>query len=192
METTRKAKIAMLAASSLVAAAAALGPVQASDFDAAAYPAVVEAPMAAPDIAHAADHADRTAMTPAKRWTLIAIAAGALAGIVRLVGAKKLLRAAGKGAAATARVSAKAASAAVKVVGRAAASPLRFAALMTGLALFALTGVGLYDIEWIGGLIAGAAMTGLAAYGFMKMRKALAPTPVKARDRVLRQTEINQ
>lgn len=167
----RKSKIALMAASSLLAASAALAPAGAADFDAAAYPATVEAP----SVAHAADHADQQSKAP--RWALIAIAAGALAGLVKLIGARRLLRAAGKGAA----VTAKAAGKAVRAAARPFASPLRFAALMAGLSLFALTGVGLYDVEWVGGLIAGAALTGFSAFGAWKVRKALAPAPVRVK-----------
>lgn len=191
METTRKTKIALLAATSLAAATAAFGPVQAGDFDPAAYPAVIEAPVA-PDIAHAADHADQNRQTPARRWALMAVAAGALAGLVKLIGAKKIARAVSNGAAATARVGVKAAAVTVKIAGRAFASPLRFAALMAGLALFTLTGAGLYDIEWVGGLLAGSAITGLAAYGIMKARHILRPRPVKAQRGGIRKKEINQ
>ncbi len=171
MENTRNVKAAMLAAGSLLAAAAAFAPAHAADFDQAAYPAVIEAPMAAAAI----DHGDQKAQMPAKRIALLAVAAGALAGLIRLIGAKKIVRAAKETAVAAVKVSGKA----VKAVSRAVASPLRFALLMAGLALFALTGVGLYDIEWIGGLVAGAAMAGLAAYGAMKARMSLKPRPIR-------------
>lgn len=180
MDSSRKVKAAMLAASSLLAAAAALAPAHAASFDAAAHPAVVETPMVTID----ADHGDQKAQMPAKRAALLALAAGALAGLIRLIGAKKIIRAAKETAVAAAEVT----GSAVKAVSRAVASPLRFALLMAGLALFALTGVGLYDIEWIGGLVVGAAMAGVAAYGLMKTRMSLKRrlVPVRVKDRVNR------
>lgn len=172
MSNARKSRIALMAAGSLIAASAAVAPAGAADFDMAAHPATIEAPLV-----HAADHADREAGPAVPRWALLAAAAGALAGLVKLIGARKIVRAAGKGAAITVEAAGKAA----RAVGRSFASPLRFAALMAGLSLFALTGVGLYDVEWIGGLVAGAALTGMAAYGAMKTRKALSLKPVRVK-----------
>ncbi len=173
METTRKAKAAMLAAGSLLASVAALAPAHAGDFDAAAYPAVVEASITAA----AVDHGDSQAMSPARRIAWIAAAAAVLAGLIKLIGAKKIVRAARQ----TATKAAEVTSGAVKAAARAVASPLRFGALIAGLALFALTGVGLYDIEWIGGLIAGAAIAGVSAYGLMKARMSLKKKPARVR-----------
>ena len=191
MEHSRKTKVAMMAATSLLAAAAAMGPALAGDFDQAAYPVVVEAPLT-PDIAHAAEHADQNSQPAAKRWALMVIAAGALAGLVRLIGVKKLFRAVSTGAAVAAKATAKAGANAVRAVGRVAGSPLRFAVLMVGLALFALTGVSLLDIEWVGGLITGGVMAAIAAYGVMKTRHALRLRPVKASAQRSDVTEINQ
>lgn len=178
MTFARKAKIAMLAATALASAAAALAPAEAGDYDAAAYPAVVEAPV----VAHAADHADQQKQTPAtaKRIALLAVAAGALAGLVRILGVKRVLRAAGETAGATVRVAGRAASAAGRAVFRAARSPLRFLAWMTGLMLFALTGVGLYDVEWLGGMAAGAALTGLGAWVVLSLRAGFMRRPAPA------------
>ncbi len=179
METTHKAKTAMLAAGSLLASAAAMAPAHAADFDAAAYPAMVEASVTA-----TGDQDDSQAMSPARRIAWIVAAAGVLAGLIKLIGAKKIVRAARQTATKAAEVTGDVVKAAVRVV----ASPLRFGALIAGLALFALTGVGLYDIEWIGGLIAGAAIAGVSAYGLMKARMSLKRKPVKVRttDRVNR------
>lgn len=172
MHIARRAKIAILAATALTSAAAALAPAQASDYDAAAYPATIEAP-----VAYAADHADQQNQAPAKRFALIAVAAGALAGLIKLLGVKKVARAAGETAAATVRVAGRAAASAGGAVMRAARSPLRFMAWMTVLALFALTGVALYGVEWVGGLVAGAAIAGLGVYAIAKIRAGLAPKP---------------
>ncbi len=176
MDTARKTKIAMLAATSLMTAAAALAPAKASDLDPAAFPATVEAPV----VAHAADsvvQADHDGSKPAQRAALIAVALGALGWLVKLLGPKKVLRAVEK----TAEATVKASAAAAKTAARAVRSPLRFLAWTAGLILFALTGVGLYDIEWIGGLIAGAGLAGLAAFGSLRLRSMLSWRPARAR-----------
>ncbi len=167
MDTARKTKIAMLAATSLMTAAAALAPATAGDLDPAAFPTTVEAPAItrAADVVAQTDHGTK----PAQRAALIAVALGALGWLVKLLGPKKVLRAVEKTAEATVKVSA----AAAKTAARAVRSPLRFLAWTAGLILFALTGVGLYDIEWIGGLIAGAALAGMAAFGSMRLRSVL-------------------
>ncbi len=179
METTRNVKMAMMAASALIAAAAAMTPAHASDFDAAAYPPVVEATV----VAHAADQADQKSQNKTEKIALFAIGAGVVAALIRIIGAKKILRAAKETTVQAARVSGKVAGQAAKAVSRAIASPMRFALLISGLALFALTGVGLYDIEWIGGLVAGAAMTGVGAYGVIKTRMALKLQPIRVRSK---------
>ncbi len=171
MITVRKTKIAILAATALTGAAATLTPAQAGDVDQAAYPAAIEAPA----VAHAADPVDQQNQTPAKRFFLIALGAGALAGLIKLLGPSKILRAAGEGAAAAARVSGRAAASAGKAVFSVARKPLRFLGLSAGLGLFALTGVWIYDIEWLGGMIAGGALAGLSVYAALTLRAALRP-----------------
>jgi len=178
METSRKTKLAMLAATSLIAASGALAPVHAGEFDPAAFPQTVEAPVIL-DVAHAADHADQKASPLAKRLGLIAVAGAALAGLFRVLGAKRVMRAVKSSANTAAKAAASAATATASAAGRAFRSPLRYIAWVAGLALFALTGVGLYDIEWIGGLIAGAALAGLTAMGMWKTRMALRPVRAK-------------
>lgn len=180
METSRKTKLAMLAATALIAASGALAPVQAGQFDPAAFPQTVEAPVI-PDVAHAADHADQKTSPLAKRLGVIAVAGAALAGLIRILGAKRVMRVVKTSANTAAKAAASAATATASVAGRALRSPLRYIAWVAGLTLFALTGVGLYDIEWIGGLIAGAALAGLTAMGMWKTRMALRPVRVKAR-----------
>ncbi|WP_300577904.1 hypothetical protein [Phenylobacterium sp.] len=169
-----RTKNALLAALSMSAATAALAPASASDFDAAAHPQIVavEAPaVLTPDAAQA----DENKPVNARKWALIAIAAGALAGLVRLVGPRKLAKAVADTTVEGARITAKAASSAVRATGRALSSPLRFLALVFGLGLFALTGAGLYDVEWILGLLSGAALAGAAFYGALKTRRVLSP-----------------
>jgi len=193
MDKARKVKMAMMAAGSILAAAAAMGPALASDFardyGGAAYPAMVG--VQTPQIVHAADHADQNSQPAAKRWALIAVAAGALAGLVKLIGAGRVLRAVGKTANRVAKTSIAAAAGTARAVGRAVASPLRTLGLFIGLALFALTGVGFYDIEWVGGLAAGLALAGMAAFGWSKIR-AMQVKPVLVRaNREQGKREIN-
>lgn len=177
-----KGKAALMAAASLLAASAALAPASAGAMDPAAHPAIVSVEAPAP-VAHAGDQAVEGQPIGAKKWALLAVAAGALAGLIKLIGARRVAEAVAEGAMKTARVAASAASGAVKVVGRTFASPLRYLAVLFGLALFALTGIGLFDIEWIGGLLSGAALMGAGLYGVLKTRKALIPVRAKARAR---------
>ncbi|MEZ5892892.1 MAG: hypothetical protein R3C58_07080 [Parvularculaceae bacterium] len=168
-------KAALLAAVSALAASAALAPAHAA-VDPAGYPAIVE--VAAP-VHHAADQADHdNAMSP-KKWALLAIAAGALAGIVRLVGARRVVEVVAAGAAKTAEVAVAATAATVKAVGGAAASPLRYLSLALGFALFVLTGADFTHLDWLGGVLSGAALTAYGLYGMWKTRRALKPIVVK-------------
>jgi len=169
-----KTRAALLAAASVLAASAALTPASASVFDPVAYPATVE--IAAPvHTSHAAVDAGENAHNSARKWALVAAAAGALAGLVKLIGARRVAEIVTDGAVRTARAAATGVAVAARAVGRAAASPLRVLALFFGLSLFALTGVGLYDIEWIGGLVSGAALMALVAWSMWKTRMALRP-----------------
>jgi len=179
MVQTRKVKIAMLAATSLFSAAAALVPAHAGELDPAAFPAIVEAPV----VSHAADQlvqADHD-NKPAQRAALIAVALGALGWLVKLLGPKKVLRAVEKTAEATVKATAAASGAAAKTVGRALRSPLRALAWIAGVVLFALTGVGLYDVEWIGGMIAGAALAGAAAWSVARARGLMQLRPIRVK-----------
>jgi hypothetical protein len=174
MKDARKARIAMLAGASLLAAAGALAPAHASDVDPAAYPAVITAPV---DIPHAADH--EPSQQAAKRWTLLAIAAGALAGLIRLIGPRKIAAVATK----TAVVATKAAAVTVRTVGKAAgkafAAPLRFLMLFASLVTVAFLGVGVFDAEWTAGLVVGAIITATAYFMAFRLRRALVPALVK-------------
>jgi hypothetical protein len=191
MGTSRKLKPAMMAATALLAASAALAPAHAWALDAAAFPATVEAPIT-PDIVHAADQTDQKASPLTKRLGLIAVAGGVLAVLIKLIGPRKVMRAVKKSAGQAAKVATAAAAGTAKAAGRVFRSPLRFLALTAGLVLFALTGIGLYDVEWIGGLIVGAALAGVAAYGMWKTRMALRPIRIKSSVPQTRKTEINQ
>jgi hypothetical protein len=177
MTTSLRLKTALLAAASLTAATAAT-----------AY-AADRAPMEPVAIEHAiaaVDHGEADKAAPAsavKGWTLAAGAAAALAAIARLVGFRRIAaaaKAAGPAARRAASAAVTASGEAVKAVGRAVASPVRFILLMAGLGVFALTGLGLYDIEWAGGLIAGVVIAATFFLGARKLRKTLVPSRIRA------------
>jgi len=181
MDNARKIKLAMMTATSLLAASAALAPAHAGAIDPAAFPTTIEAPVV-PNVAHAAaDHGDHKASPLSKRLGLIGLAGGILAVLIKLVGAKKVMRAVKASAGQAARVATTAAVATASAAGRVLRSPLRYMAWTAGLILFALTGVSLFDIEWIGGLVVGAGLAGIAAYSLMKTRSVLRPVRVKSR-----------
>lgn len=185
MKSSFPKKAAFLAASSFLVLGAANAHATALEADLAGYPTIVE--MTTPV---AVDHHDEQTALGAKKAGLWAAAIASLAGIAGLLGPRKLFSAVSKGAGRAASVAVKAGAGAAKAVGRAAASPLRFAALIAGLSLFAMTGVGLYDIEWIGGMIIGASLMGVGAFGVMKTRKALSPVRVKSNPaRPIQQTQ---
>ncbi|MFN3959390.1 MAG: hypothetical protein ACK4NP_05705 [Parvularculaceae bacterium] len=148
-------KSILLAAASLVAVNASAAP--------------PTAPVAIAPIEHAADfdQAQPEARAPViavKHWLAGGAIAAALAGLIRLFGWSRMgaaLAAAGKTAAAAPVV-------AVRYVGEAVKRPVRSMLLVLGLSLFALAGVGIYDVEWLAGMIAGGA---LAAAGFLGVRR---------------------
>lgn len=162
MTNRNSVKYALLAATALAAA------VPAAVY--AAAPTETVAP-----VAHAAD--DVEAAAPGNLARNAGIAALATAFLAGLFGAKRIrafLRRAAPVAAGAARAVAAAPVAAARAVGRAAASPFRFALIFGSLGVFALTGVGLYDVEWAGGLVAGALMAALIFGGAGQMRRAFA------------------
>lgn len=153
--TISKLKSALLATAVLGVSATA-APVFASD------PAPLE--IVQPAHAPPAHAADEVAPSAAKKAGLIAAGAAVLAALGGLIGWKRLRRAAlaaGPVLAEAARSAAKAPAAVVRAAGAAMARPFRFAAFLVSFAAFALFGVWLYDVEWLGGLAAGAA--GVAA-----------------------------
>ncbi|MDZ7628580.1 MAG: hypothetical protein U5J99_09305 [Parvularculaceae bacterium] len=159
---TPSLKTAVLAAASFAAIGAA-APLTAG---AAPYePAPIEH-------AAAADHGDaeaRAADVAVKRWLAGGAVAAALAGLIQIFGWSRIsasLKRAGSAAMA-------APAAAARYVGNAVKSPFRFALLAGGLSLFALTGVGLYDVEWIGGMAVGATIALVGAFGAAKISKML-------------------
>ena len=167
--THKRLKTAFLAAASLTSAAVATAPAVAAPIE----------PVAIVHAVAAADHdAERTApAVTLKRVGFGAAALAALMGLVRLVGVRRLKAAATATAQATMQATGRAVSAgaaAAKEVARAVSSPFRFLLLVAGVGIFALTGVGLYDVEWAGGLVVGAALAALAMIGAQRTRKAFA------------------
>ena len=170
MKTSVRLKTALLAAASLTAAAtvahAADGP--------------PTEPVATEHVLQLSDHnADKTA-TPGgsvKAWTIAGIAAAALTSLARLIGFRKIAAATHRGAEAVIDLSARAA----RVVARAVSSPFRFATLTIGLGVFALAGLGLYDVEWAGGLIAGLLIAASVILRARSVRKSFSRDPVPAR-----------
>ena len=158
MQRARNTKIALMAAASVLAGAVSISPAHAHPFDPAAQQATIESVAASPE--HAAGPADERKAPMAGKWALLAAAAGVLAGLVKLVGARKIARVAVATAGRAAKISAEAAAGAARVTGRVFASPVRFIGVMAGLALFSLTGLWLFDLEWLGGLLAGFALAG--------------------------------
>lgn len=169
MADKRRLKFALLAATAL-AAGAAHG-VHAAQVEA---PAVV---IEAASPVHVA--ADETApVSPALRNAgIAAVLTGAFAALIRLIGVDRLQSLFGKAAPVAAKAARAVASAPVSVAraaGRAAASPFRFLLIFAGLGLFALTGIGMYDVEWLGGLVAGAAAIAFMWYSAAKTRRVFA------------------
>ncbi|MCB2112527.1 MAG: hypothetical protein KDD85_03160 [Parvularculaceae bacterium] len=177
MMTHMRIKTALLAAVSLTAASIAAAPANAA---ALAEPAAPVEP-AAIELVLAPTHHDEERAGPvigAKRLGFAAAALAAFAGLARIIGFKRLKTAAISGAriaGKTAAAGARASMTAVKAAARAASSPLRFFLALAGLGVFALAGVGFYDVEWLGGLFVGALMAILVAHGAARTKKALAP-----------------
>lgn len=169
MKNALKNRAALLAASSLLAASASFS-VAASEPFSEASPTTIESHMA-PATAAALDEAPKEAAS-VQKWAFAGIAAAALAGLIRLIGARKAVKAVSKATQAAVQATAKGAASVAKVTGRFLGGPLRWAAGLTGLGLFILLGVGLYDIEWIAGLILGAlvALAGAAGLGNLRQR----------------------
>lgn len=131
---------------------------------------------------HGADHKDAEKAAPARvgGWAIVAGFAGAIAGLARLIGFRKIaagVKAAGPVVASAAKSAAAATGGAVKAAARAAASPFRFGLAIVGLAGFALAGIGFYDVEWTGGLVLGALIAAMLSLGAGRMRRLFALTP---------------
>ncbi len=176
MKPHLRLKTALLAAASLTAAGMAVAH------------AAERAPMEPVRIEYAvnvADHGEERIAAeahPAKHWAIAGAAAAALAALARLIGFKKInaaIDAAAPVIGRAANAAVRASGSAVRAIAAAAASPFRFALLMGGLALVALTGVGFYDVEWAGGLAVGAVFTGSFFLGARRFRKVLTIRPAR-------------
>lgn len=153
MRSRRTLRRSLLAASAI--AFAATMPASAAPSNPAAAPTEIVVPAA-----HVGDEAVSGAGVIVKLG-LAAAATAALAGLVRAIGAGRILgwlRAAAPAAKKAAGAALKVPVAAARAVGRAAASPLRFALAMAGLGLLAFSGLSLFDLEWAGGLFVGGAL----------------------------------
>lgn len=124
-------------------------------------------------IVHQADEIE-TLLVRKAGW--LAAGAAVLAALGGLVGWKKIKRAflaAGPMAAGAIRAAAASPARAARAIGAAAARPLRIALAFASLGLFALFGIGLYDVEWAAGLVAGALAVALVWAATGKARKTL-------------------
>ena len=176
MKTALKKRAALLAASSMLAASASFGAaasVSALSTDPSASAVVIEVPLE-PASPAASEEAEQSS-SPAGKWALAALAAGGLAWLLKVFGVRKAADSVVRVADSAARGAATATGAVVKAAGRAVRSPLRWAAGAFALGLFVLTGVGLYDIEWIAGLAVGAGLALVGAAGVRKLRRKWLP-----------------
>lgn len=172
MKKALKAKAALLAAGSLLAASASAG-VAVDPLAPETSPTTIEASVVMDEAASANDVEKKAPAT--HKWAVALIAAGAFGALLKLIGARKAVKAVSEAAQVAARSAAVAASGAAKAAGRVFGGPVRLIAGFAGFGLFLLVGVGLYDVEWIAGLIigAGAAIAGTSAIG--KLRRAWFP-----------------
>lgn len=152
-----KFKAALLAAVSFAAVSASGAPPQAME------PAPIEHAVAA---SH--DEAEtRTADIAVKHWMAGGAVAAALAGLIRLFGWTRIAGALRK----TGEALVAAPAAAARYAGEAIRSPVRSVLIIGGLSLFALAGVGFYDVEWLAGLATGLALTLAGVVGISRIRR---------------------
>lgn len=168
----------MLGTTFLVASTA-ITPAHAETNKSAAHPTVIEASALTEQAAIGLDHTDQKASSMTKRLGLIGLAGGILAILVKLVGMNKIMRLIKGSARRAAKVASATADATVGAAARVLRSPLRYAAWAAGLFLFAITGISVFDLEWVGGIIVGASLTGILSLGLWKTRFALRPAMVK-------------
>ena len=174
-----KIKRHFLAAASAVAVATA--PAAAAVIDTAPTQIVAAAATDAPATAD-----EPAALVTPKRMILGASAMAVLAALIKLTGFRAIqdtISAAAPVVAQAAKTAAKAPAAAARAVGKTLKSPMRTAFMALGLAMFALTGVGLYDIEWLGGMAVGVALTWLGWSTSTKVRSAMAPARAPSKPR---------
>ena len=180
-EKSRRAKIALMAASSLIAAAGALQPVHANQYDPGAYPAIVQVHNPA---VHGDHHTDERVTPVNKKLVFAGIAVAAFAGLFKIIGSGQFFQKIAEAAPKVAKATKEAAGATVRVVKSTIMSPLKMLGVLAGLGIFALTGIGFYDVEWIGGLVVGAAFATTALYTVAKSKMpALKPIRIRKKNR---------
>lgn len=111
-------------------------------------------------------------------WLIGGAMALILAALVKLVGANRVMNIAAEAGPAirkTAETIANAPKAAAKAVGSAMTSPLRFLALVGGLAMLGFTGISIFDLEWTAGIATGIGMTAVTWVGAHKLSRKLSP-----------------
>lgn len=149
-------KAALLAAVSLTAATGAV----------AATPPTEAAPME-----HAVGVADRGA------GEKVAIGAAAtVAGLAGLLSFRRIRAALRRLAPAVGKAAKKAAETSIeaaRTVARAVASPFRLALFVIGVGTAAVISAGVFDVDWLAGLIVGALLTASILLGARRARKAL-------------------
>ncbi len=180
MIMARKSKMAIMVGTAFLAASSALTSAHADPMNPTASPPTIEVPMQPAQVGPAADAGDQMASPLAKRLGLIGLAGGILAVLVNLVGVKKVMRAIKGSARQAAKVATATANATVGATVRVLRSPLRYMAWTAGLILFALTGISVFDLEWITGLVVGAGLAGILCLGLWKTRLAFLPVRVKS------------
>ena len=172
-----KAKAALLGATAFAAMAAA--PVHAADDQTLA----AAAGHAAIEIVHEEPAVQAPAFV--KKVGIAALATAALAGLYRILGAKrvaKIGRAAGSAISGAAGAVAGATARAAAAVGGGMGRRMRVAIGFVGVALIALTGIDIFNVEWIFGLLAGAVAIAVAGFGGRQAREAKANVAAEARE----------
>jgi hypothetical protein len=165
MTSLSRFKLALLSAASLTAATAG---------HAAASPFTPPAP-----IEHAADAGyDNAQRASAADASLKAgLAAAALGVLFSLIGWKRVrafLAAAAPAIKKAASAVSAASASAIRATVRAVGSPMRRLSIFIALVAFALTGLWLYDLEWAGGLLAGALIAAAIFLGARRIEKLVA------------------
>jgi hypothetical protein len=163
MKKINALKGALLAAASLAAVSASVSAAPMSSAD----PAPIEHAVV---VAPHDDAESRAADSAFRGWLAGGAVAAALAGLIRLFGWSRIADALGKAGSALAAAPA----AAVRFAGEAIKTPLRSLLVIGGLSLFALTGVGLYDVEWLAGVATGATLVVAGIVGFRRFGRLFA------------------
>lgn len=174
MIISKSKRAALLAAASLTAAGLASGALAA---DAAYAPTLEEVVVTSEPLEPAVFASPAEPERQNRMLMLSAAAAATLALIGHLIGWRTIRRnvaAAGPHMARAARAAAAAPATAARAIGRKMSSPLRALLIFASLVTAAFIGVGFYDVEWLGGLIVGAAMVIAGTRPVTRMRSAFA------------------